>query len=195
MAKLVLRIGGLPIRDFPLRDGLNRVGRTAGCEVRIDDNTISSQHAEIWVMEETVLVRDLGSTNGCFLDGRPITEAEFRPDSVLTLGGAEFTLKDPPARVAIPQAPPAPPPPPKFLPDGRPCCSVHPDQAAEWRCSRCGEQFSTPAVRIVGLQGGKKRTFCPSCDGSCVRVVPMQAAKRGPGSGWLSRLAETLRLK
>lgn len=195
MAKLVLRIGGLPVREYPLREGLNRVGRAAGCEVVIDDNTISSQHAEIWLMEEAVLVRDLGSTNGSFLDGRPISEAEFRTGAVLTLGGAEFTLKDPPARVAIPEAPPPPPPPPKFLADGRPCCCVNPELAAEWRCSRCGEQFSPGAVRTVGLAGGRKQTFCPKCDGPCVRVVPMRPARGGPGRGWLQRLAKTLRLK
>jgi DNA-directed RNA polymerase subunit RPC12/RpoP len=185
----------MPIREFPLKEGLNRVGRAPGCEVRIDDHTISTQHAEVWVMEESVLVRDLGSTNGSFLNGRPVTEAEFRAGDILTFGAAEFTLKDPPARVAIPQAPPPPPPPPRFLPDGTPCCCVNPEAAAEWRCSRCGEQFSTAAIRLVGLQGGKKSAFCPKCDGRCVRIVPMKTKPAAAGVRWLRRLAETLRLR
>ena len=56
--------------------------------------------------EDSVLVRDLGSTNGTYIDQRQIAQEVIRPGEILRLGAAEFRLETDPmpdvARIAIP---------------------------------------------------------------------------------------------
>jgi len=47
------------------------VGRGAECNIRIEDPSVSRQHAEIHLSERSARVKDLGSANGTFVNGRP----------------------------------------------------------------------------------------------------------------------------
>ena len=60
-------------QTFTLKSGINSVGRMLECEVVIDDDSISRRHAEIEIGEGGATVKDLGSTNGTFVNGTKIT--------------------------------------------------------------------------------------------------------------------------
>jgi DNA-binding NtrC family response regulator len=61
------------------------IGSGAGCDVQLSDPAISRRHLEVERGPEGVVVRDLGSTNGSFVQGARFTE--------LTLGfGTEVTI-------------------------------------------------------------------------------------------------------
>lgn len=51
------------------------VGRSPGCQVAIDDTTVSQLHARIFAKEGTHFVEDLGSTNGTYLNRKRVTAA------------------------------------------------------------------------------------------------------------------------
>ena len=59
---------------FPLKDGSNIIGRAPGCEVRFEDQSVSRQHTEILRSQNTWMVKDLGSKNGTFVNGNPVTD-------------------------------------------------------------------------------------------------------------------------
>ena len=62
---------GQPARVFPLTQGRIVVGGNPDCDLVLDSGIISGEHAEIRVAEdETVVVVDMGSTNGTFINGR-----------------------------------------------------------------------------------------------------------------------------
>lgn len=63
-----------------------RVGRDAGCGLRIADDGISRQHAEVYRGEGGWRVRDLGSTNGSVLNGSTIDDAPLGDNATLELG-------------------------------------------------------------------------------------------------------------
>lgn len=68
-------------REFPLSEGVSRIGRDpASNEVVLADTSISSRHAAIEVTSSAVVLRDLGSTNGTYLNAvaihRPIQLGE-----------------------------------------------------------------------------------------------------------------------
>src|ERR1041384_425134 len=77
---------------FELEPGFNTLGRNPTNDFRVHDVTVSSFHCEIVVSGDSILVRDLGSTNGTFIDGQPILEAQLNPAQVLRLGSAELRL-------------------------------------------------------------------------------------------------------
>jgi hypothetical protein len=60
---------------FPLKDGANIVGRAPGNEIRLDDQSVSRQHAEISKTESGWFVKDLGSKNGTTVNGQPISDS------------------------------------------------------------------------------------------------------------------------
>lgn len=59
---------------FPLGDGPNIIGRAPGNAIRLDDQSVSRQHAEILRGAQGFSVRDLGSKNGTSVNGRTITD-------------------------------------------------------------------------------------------------------------------------
>ncbi|MEW6156702.1 MAG: FHA domain-containing protein, partial [Verrucomicrobiota bacterium] len=76
-----------------LAPGLNRIGRNPTNDFRIPDASVSSFHCEISVSADSVVVTDLGSTNGTFVDGQMIQQSELKPGQTLRLGQAEFKLE------------------------------------------------------------------------------------------------------
>jgi pSer/pThr/pTyr-binding forkhead associated (FHA) protein len=54
-------------RRYPLGDEIT-VGRAAGCQVTVDDTYVSQLHARVFTRDGQVLVEDLGSTNGTYLN-------------------------------------------------------------------------------------------------------------------------------
>ena len=79
------------------------VGRAVTSDVPIYDPTISRRHAEIVLTESGVRVTDLGSSNGTFLNGAKITEAEAGANDVVTFGKVAFRVKEVTAPAARPQ--------------------------------------------------------------------------------------------
>lgn len=96
-AWLLARSGPLAGTRFPMPDGTTRIGRAPDNDVVIDGDdctTVSLYHAEISRDKESCRVRDVGSTNGTWVDGSRIAEAEVSPPVVIQLGsqGPKFAL-------------------------------------------------------------------------------------------------------
>ncbi len=84
------------------------VGRAVTSDVPIYDPTISRRHAEVSLTDGGVKVKDVGSSNGTFLNGARITEALAGENDVITFGKVAFRVKEVSAPVARPQVvPPA----------------------------------------------------------------------------------------
>jgi len=88
------------------------VGRGSTCDLRIEDDCISRNHLQVVLDGEKWLVRDLGSTNGTFVNGERVTEAILPDSSRIELGRGgpllELTIERP-APLMVEKAPEAPP--------------------------------------------------------------------------------------
>jgi pSer/pThr/pTyr-binding forkhead associated (FHA) protein len=94
MAKLVLLSEGLTGRSCELKDGTTTVGRVSDNAFEIPEASVSSHHAEIILRGNEVVVRDLHSTNGTFINGQQITiETVLKPGQILRLGTIEMRLE------------------------------------------------------------------------------------------------------
>ena len=68
----VVRPPPLSGTSFQLTDGEATLGRAPGCDVLLDDPTVSSRHARLSPQGGRLLLDDLGSRNGTLLNGRRV---------------------------------------------------------------------------------------------------------------------------
>jgi pSer/pThr/pTyr-binding forkhead associated (FHA) protein len=78
-----------------LDEGVLTVGREIGLGLSlINETTVSRNHAEIVRMGTSVKVRDLGSTNGTFVNGVQVTgEVELKPGDQVQFGAVRFRFE------------------------------------------------------------------------------------------------------
>jgi len=60
-------------RIYDLGDAEVTIGRAAGCTVTVDDTFVSQLHARVFARDGQLMVEDLGSTNGTYLNRRRLT--------------------------------------------------------------------------------------------------------------------------
>lgn len=117
-ARLLVNPGTPQAWEIQLKPGANRIGRGEQNDFQIPHGSISGVHCEIVVSGADVVLKDLGSTNGTFINRAPVKEATLQSGQHIQLGavdlifeGAAPTSGPGPVRLAVP-APAAPPPPP-----------------------------------------------------------------------------------
>jgi hypothetical protein len=196
MDKLVLT-GITHPGTFELTDGLTSLGRNPTNDYRIHDATVSSFHCEFVICGNSILVRDLNSTNGTFIDGQPIQESILKPGQILRLGTAELRVdleeEQEPVRIAIPEIKSETQPVQTHLLDGSLACLLHPGVAAVVKCTKCEQAFCGDCVRSLRVQGGQTRLFCPNCSAACEPLAPATTPKKKPS--FFGRLTQTIRIR
>jgi hypothetical protein len=68
------------------------IGREEGAQLRVADPEVSSVHCELRAVNEGVLVRDLGSTNGTRVNGLLVEDGLLRPGDELTIAYCLYRL-------------------------------------------------------------------------------------------------------
>jgi hypothetical protein len=109
MARLVVNPGSTAAWEIRLQPGLNLIGRGSGNDFNIADPSVSSSHCQILVSEAGVMLKDLGSTNGTFVNHALAQEATLQSGHSIRLGSVEMVFYDDvpgPARAVPPHAAP-----------------------------------------------------------------------------------------
>lgn len=81
-------------RTYPI-PGPTTVGRAPECNLRMDEPGLSRMHARLLPTDDGLLLEDLGSTNGCFLNGRRVLRGEARPGDEVGFDTLRFRLVAP----------------------------------------------------------------------------------------------------
>jgi hypothetical protein len=88
-----LEMGG---RQRALTTAVTSLGRDEECTVVVDDPGVSRRHAEIRITHDgphlQVILRDLGSTNGTYLNGDQVGTEELRHGDRITVGRTHLTF-------------------------------------------------------------------------------------------------------
>lgn len=80
---------------IPLKEGENIVGRSPHCAVVINNRRISRQHCALRVEGNVLHVSDLGSSNGTWVNGAPVTDAaRLSAGDLLELGEERLEVLD-----------------------------------------------------------------------------------------------------
>ena len=176
--------------EIQLKDGINRLGRSDSADFTVADPSVSSSHCEITVTDGTVRLNDLGSTNGTFVNGTQVTDAQLEDGHKIRLGGIEMVFHaatpKPDALTTAPRlkisglathaAEPTataasatlPPPllPPVAMQSASTVCKFHPKVTAMWFCAKCRRSFCELCVTSRDA-GAVVKKICRACAVEC----------------------------
>src|SRR3990172_1339091 len=91
MAKLILRMDGLILKNYTLAKELTTIGRKPQNDIQIDNLAVSGEHAVVVSILNDSFLEDLGSTNGTLVNGQPIKKHFLQNNDVIELG--KYKLK------------------------------------------------------------------------------------------------------
>lgn len=120
--RLVVNPGSPQAWEIPLRPGVNRIGRGEDNDFVIRHDSVSTHHCEVTLDDDAVLLKDLGSTNGSFINRAPAREARLQPGQHVQFGAVDllFESNATPVTTTSTASPPIPVPLPVPTASARP---------------------------------------------------------------------------
>jgi len=100
MPRLTINPGSPGALEVQLKPGINLIGRGFANDFKIENPSVSSSHCQIIVEQGKTVLRDLGSTNGTFVNRTPVKETVLLPGQTIHLGGVEIIFQDGPSAAA-----------------------------------------------------------------------------------------------
>lgn len=80
-------------REIPLKRARFIVGRQADCQIRLPDPGVSRQHCEIQIDGARPTIKDLGSSNGTYVNRRRVSQTELAAGDTLSIGPFVFVFR------------------------------------------------------------------------------------------------------
>jgi len=91
MAKLILSMDGLVLKEISLAKERTTIGRRPTNDIQIDNLAISGEHAAVVTILNDSFLEDLNSTNGTLVNGQPVKKHFLKNGDVIELG--KYKLK------------------------------------------------------------------------------------------------------
>ena len=91
MAKLILSMDGLVLKEIPLVKERTSIGRKPHNDIQIDNLAVSGEHAVIVTILNDSFLEDLGSTNGTLVNGNAVKKHFLQNNDIVELG--KYKLK------------------------------------------------------------------------------------------------------
>jgi pSer/pThr/pTyr-binding forkhead associated (FHA) protein len=92
--RMVVTSGANAGRTIGLPAGESIIGRQDGVAIVLNDPTVSKSHARLRLVDESVTIEDLGSTNQTLVNGKIIVrETPLKPGDQIDIGAVQLTLE------------------------------------------------------------------------------------------------------
>src|SRR3954467_8518869 len=91
--ELVIVQGRSASKTLKLADGVTTVGRHDDCQLRIKSSQVSRKHCELFEQKGLFLAKDLGSSNGTYVNGKRVVDQHvLEPGDELTIGQVKLKV-------------------------------------------------------------------------------------------------------
>jgi pSer/pThr/pTyr-binding forkhead associated (FHA) protein len=92
--QLIVIQGRSASQALRLGSGVTTVGRQDGCQLQVKSSQVSRKHCELFEKKGLLLVKDLGSSNGTFVNGKRVKDQlVLEAGAELSLGGVKFRVE------------------------------------------------------------------------------------------------------
>jgi len=99
MAELQLLVEDVVVKGFPLDKALVSIGRSSSNDIVIDEEAVSGEHAKIELIPNDLMdglidifIEDLGSTNGTFVNDKPVQHQQLQNSDYIRIAWTDFKL-------------------------------------------------------------------------------------------------------
>ena len=108
MGKLLVSLDGVVIQEVQITKDTTTLGRRPYNDIVIDNLTVSGEHALLHKVGQTVYIEDLNSTNGTYINGKPIRKQQLSPLDAVEIGRSKISYvlnpADPASELAAAEA-------------------------------------------------------------------------------------------
>jgi len=114
MAKLSLMFEKKLVKEVPVGSRAVSIGRSPDNDLPVDNLAVSNYHARVYFEAGKLVVEDLDSLNGTFVNSQRVTRATLKPGDVVSVGKHSIEVRgeaEPIAASAVPSSPAKPAPP------------------------------------------------------------------------------------
>jgi pSer/pThr/pTyr-binding forkhead associated (FHA) protein len=80
-------------KNFPILSSITVIGRREDCDLCIPLMVVSKRHCQLSIEQNELNIKDLGSSNGTFINGRKIEEAVINPGDHIQIGPVSFAVQ------------------------------------------------------------------------------------------------------
>ena len=94
MAELVISSDGVETQHVHLLKDRTTLGRRHHNDIALADLSVSGMHCVFERLAGVIWLTDVGSTNGTFVNEKPVTEAQLKLDSRLRIGETIFRYEE-----------------------------------------------------------------------------------------------------
>jgi len=92
--EVLITVDGVEHARHVIEPGDYMIGRSEDCDLRVDADRVSQQHAKIILNYDHALIEDLGSSTGTFVNDQPVTErTRLWPNQKIRIGAATVTVR------------------------------------------------------------------------------------------------------
>lgn len=86
MSKLIVSIDGVVVKEVQLTKARSTLGRRPYNDIVLDHLAVSGEHAVVDLSDDSIHIEDLGSTNGTFVNGRPVRKHPLEHNDLIEIG-------------------------------------------------------------------------------------------------------------
>ncbi len=160
MAKLVVNPGSPHAWEIQLKPGITSLGRGSENDFALIEDSVSTAHCHIDFTDGRAVIRDLGSSNGTFVNHTPVQESVLKSGQKIHLGTLELTY--------VAEEVPSGPRPAIF--NEHKYCKIHLQTRAKFHCPTCRGLFCEICISTSPMTGSVRK-LCRKCN---TDVVPVQ---------------------
>jgi pSer/pThr/pTyr-binding forkhead associated (FHA) protein len=79
--------------QLPLTKASLLIGRGSACDLRLDDRSVSRQHARLRYAQGAWFIQDQGSRGGTYVNGAPVTACRLNSGDVIKIGNTSLIFR------------------------------------------------------------------------------------------------------
>jgi len=184
MPRLIVNPGTENAWEIPLQPGFVSLGRGPENTFSIEHPSVSSAHCRLTVTDSGVVIKDLGSVNGTFVNNAMVDEAPLSNGQTFRLGDVVLQFESDQIPLARPMRDVV------VRPQSATgaFCKFHPHAAAQFLCPKCRNTFC--ALCVSHRQG---RYFCRACGEECGPLAQQTRTPEAREKSFYAQILEAFR--